>query len=102
MKYNKSFMANISVKTVKVSNTTYVFEMTGVSHTIGGLITSKLIDDSDIEYVGYDIVHPLKELCQLKIIFEKSMAEVGAKNYLLDVLQDIEEEYEVFKNTFED
>ena len=63
-------------------NDFYFFLLKDENDTMGNLFTSYLLDNKDIEYCGYNIVHPLKNEISVKVKVN------GKKDKLMKIIDD--------------
>jgi DNA-directed RNA polymerase subunit L len=71
----------------------YIVSIKNHTHTLGNLLQSMIMnryvrdkvdtDIYDVEYVGYNVPHPLEELMVLKIKFNKDVTHNGLREFLI-------------------
>jgi len=60
-------LMKLKFKNVDYENEFYIFNIENENDTLGNLVTSYLLDDKDIKYSSYQIVHPLKNNIVVKL-----------------------------------
>ena len=74
-----------------------IYNFQGESHTLGNLLQGELLNSKNVEFAGYSVPHPLKDIMKLKIDTKNGVTPDeelnNAKNILDTKFQDLEEKF---------
>lgn len=73
------------------------FVMKGNRHTFPNLLRSRLLENSDVDFVAYKLLHPLDDDCRFIVKTKKS----GAKKALLDASKKLDADLSDLKKALE-
>lgn len=86
----------MEINVLNSEKTTFEFEIIGADHTIPELLTSKLSENSSVEFVSYRVDHPL--VGKPRVIVKTKSKD--ALELTLSAIEELKSEIAEFKKSF--
>ena len=88
----------MKINVLNRSNNELRIELVGESHSFCNVIQSVLIKDDSIEYVGYNISHPL---VSQPVMYIRTNGQKPPEDALIEAAKTVEKELSVIKKTLQ-